>query len=381
MGRFDRYILNRVLLSFGFFSLVLVGVYWLNRAVVLLDRYLNQGQGGSLVLEITLISLPSVIQIVMPVAAYVAVIYATNRLNADSEMVVMRAAGLSAFRLARPYLVFGILTALMLSILAHAVVPFSMVRYNDIRTKLAEAISSRLIEPGNFQEPVAQVTVYVRDVGVDGKLEDVLIQDNRDPVREVTYLAQEAYLIQGDIGPQVLLFDGMAQSLDNQTRVLGTTYFDQLSVGIENVGADTTIRLVDHRELPTHILLSPPEEILFFVRREAAWLATEAHIRFAQPLFAVPAAVLGMACLLSARYSRFGLWRQILLAAILMILLKLAENAAIDLTKQQPNLWPVIYAPTLACTLIAVGLLRYSDRKWRMPGAPSPETAPLERPA
>lgn len=377
MGRFDRYILGRLLLGFGFFSLVLVGVYWINRAVVLLERYLSQGQGGQLVLEVTLLSLPSIIQLVMPIAAFVAVIYATNRLYADSELVVVQASGFSAFRLARSYLYFGIIVALMMSVLAHAVVPLSMVRFNDIRAKLAEAISSRLLEPGNFQEPTDGVTVYVREVDSDGRLDDVLIHDRRDPERHVTYTAQEAFLVQGLAGPQVLMFDGMAQSLDPLTRVLGTTYYEELNIALENMGSDATIRLLDHRELPTHILFNPPEEIQFWTQRSASWLASEGHIRFAQAALVIPAGVLGLACMISGRFTRFGLWRQILLASLIMILLKLGENAAIDLAKRDGRLWPVIYAPVVICSLASFLMLRFADRKLKLPSPGPVSSAPV----
>ena len=369
MGRFDRYILSRLLLGFGFFSLVLVGVYWVNRAVVLLDRYLSQGQAGQLVLEVTLLSLPSIILLVMPIAAFVAVLYATNRLYADSELVVVQAAGFSAVRLARPYFVFGIIVAVLMSLLAHAVVPLSMVRFNDIRAKLAEAISSRLLEPGNFQEPTEGITVYVREVDSDGRLDDVLINDRRDPIRNVTYIAQEAFLIQGQSGPQVLMFDGMAQTLDPATKVLGVTYFEELNIALDDMTSGQTFRLLDHRELPTHILLNPPEEVLFWTQRNAIWLASEAHIRFAQALFVIPASVLAMACLLSARFTRFGLWRQILVACLLILVLKLFENATIDLSKSDARLWPVIYAPTIVSAIVAVLLLRIADRKMKQPSA------------
>ncbi|MCV6597767.1 MAG: LPS export ABC transporter permease LptF [Mangrovicoccus sp.] len=365
MGRFDRYILGRLLLGFGFFALVLVGVYWINRAVVLLERYLSQGQGGQLVLEVTLLSLPSIIQLVTPIAAFIAVIYTTNRLYSDSELVVAQTAGFGAFRLARPYLVFGLIVAVMISILAHAIVPLSMVRFNDIRAKLAEAISSRLLEPGSFQEPTKGITVYVREVDADGRMRNVLIDDRRDPERFVTYTAQEAFLIQGQSGPQVLMFDGMAQSLNPQTNVLGTTLYQEVNVALDNMAGGPTIRLLDHRELPTHILFNPPEEVLYWSQRDRVWLATEGHIRFAQAALVIPTCILGLACLLSARFTRFGLWRQILMACVLMILLKLAENAAIDLGKRNGALWPVIYGPTALCTAITILLLHVSNRAMR----------------
>jgi len=262
----------------------------------------------------------------------------------------------------------------MISVLAHAIVPLSMVRFNDIRAKLAEAISSRLLEPGSFQEPTNGITVYVREVDTDGRMRDVLIDDRRDPEQFITYIAQEAFLIQGQSGPQVLMFDGMAQSLDPETEILGTTLYEEVNVALENMGGGPTIRLLDHRELPTHVLFNPTEEVMYWTRRDEVWLATEGHIRFAQAALAIPAAVLGMACLLSARFTRFGLWRQILLACVLIILLKLAENAAIDLGKRNGAFWPVIYAPTILCTLFTLALLQMSNRSMKRKALP-PEAA------
>ena len=74
MGRFDRYVFSQLLRVFGFFALVLVGVYWINRAAVLLDRYLTDGQGGGLVFQLTLLSLPSIMLLVLPVAGFVAAV-------------------------------------------------------------------------------------------------------------------------------------------------------------------------------------------------------------------------------------------------------------------------------------------------------------------
>ena len=79
VGRFDRYILAHLIRVFGFFALVLVGIYWVNRAVILLDQYLSEGQNGALVFEVTLLSVPSIMLIVLPVAGFVAHPVAASR--------------------------------------------------------------------------------------------------------------------------------------------------------------------------------------------------------------------------------------------------------------------------------------------------------------
>ena len=46
MGKFDRYLFSQLMVLFGFFSLVLVMVYWINRAVVLFDQLIANGQSA-----------------------------------------------------------------------------------------------------------------------------------------------------------------------------------------------------------------------------------------------------------------------------------------------------------------------------------------------
>ena len=101
MARFDRYLLSQFLLLFGFFALVLVSIFWINSAVRLFDQLIADGQSAGIVLQYTLLSLPRVIGMILPIAGFAGVVYVTNRLAGDSEMVVLRSSGISPWRLAR----------------------------------------------------------------------------------------------------------------------------------------------------------------------------------------------------------------------------------------------------------------------------------------
>jgi len=101
LSRFDRYILSQLLALFGFFSLVLVAVYWINRAVMLFDQLIGEGHSLWVFLEISALTLPGVIAIVLPLSAFAGTVFVVNRLTQESELVVMQATGFSPFRLAR----------------------------------------------------------------------------------------------------------------------------------------------------------------------------------------------------------------------------------------------------------------------------------------
>jgi len=356
VGRFDRYILLHLVRVFAFFALVLVGIYWINRAVILLDRYLAEGQAGARVLEMTVLSLPAIMTIVLPVAGFVAAAFVTNRLHADSELVVVQATGYSAFRLARPFAVFGVALAALMLVLGHVVVPETFKRISRIEADLAAAISARLLVPGSFQSPVAGVTVYVRDIGPDGTLQGLLLTDRREGIRETTYSAHRALLVRHAEGPRLVMFDGMAQTIDTRTDRLATTVFETATVGIGTLVNVPAQRRVDYRSLSTLALLHPTDEMAARTGRSVDYLFREVHLRTTEALLSVGAVLVGFAALMLGGFSRFGLWRQIVLAVLLIVVVKLADNAAIDLSKQQPERWWAVYLSS-AFALLLCGLL------------------------
>ena len=43
MSKFDRYFLNQLFVSFLFFSIVMIAVFWVNKAVILFDKLVSEG--------------------------------------------------------------------------------------------------------------------------------------------------------------------------------------------------------------------------------------------------------------------------------------------------------------------------------------------------
>ena len=164
MGRFDRYLLSQLMMLFGFFSLVLVLVYWVNRAVILFDRLIANGHSAAVFLEFSALTLPNVIRLVMPVSAFAAAVYVTNRLSRDSELVAAQAAGTSPWQTARPVAVFGLVVGLLTAVLANVLVPASNAQLARRTAEIAENVTARLLTPGTFLHPAEGVTFYIREI-------------------------------------------------------------------------------------------------------------------------------------------------------------------------------------------------------------------------
>lgn len=370
MPRIDRYILSQLLTLFGFFALVLVSVYWINRAVSLFEQLISDGQTALVVLEFTALTLPLVISIVLPIAAFAASAYGTNRLASESELVAMQAAGMSPWRLARPVLFFGLIVALMSAALVHGLVPAARATMADRQAELAENVTAQFLRPGTFQFPADGLTLYIREIGADGRMHDLFFEDARDPDTLQTYSATEASLVRSDNGPILVMMQGSLQTLerrDGQPR-LSLLRFSDMSYDIGAALGPTTTRRRDLRAYSTPELLNPDQALLTATGATADKARSEAFERISKPFLAPVAAMLGFAMLLLGGYSRFGVWRQVLWAVIALIVVQFLDTAATNQVARDSTLWPLTWVPSLVGAAICVAALWFASRPKRLRG-------------
>ena len=372
MPTFDRYLAGQLLAQFGFFALVLVAVYWVNRAIGLFDRLIASGSGLWTVVEFTALALPAVIVAVVPIAALVATLYGINRLSADSEMVVAQTAGLGPWRLARPVAAFAGVVALIVAVLAHGLVPAARTALAERGTELSRDVTARFLKAGEFLHPGDGVTVYVREITPEGELLGLFLQDRRGSATRTTYTAERAYLVRQAGGvPRLVMLDGTAQTLDVAARGLVTTTFDDFAYDLGGLTGTRDMRRRDPRELTTPALLSAGAEARVATGAPAAELRYEGHARLAEPLDAFAMPLLALGFLLQGAYSRLGLWRQIggavVAAVAVQLLVNAAENRGID-----GGGWALAYLPSaLALTLAAALLWRAGRGRRPLRAAPA----------
>ncbi|WBU60629.1 LPS export ABC transporter permease LptF [Paracoccus albus] len=367
MTRIDRYILKMMLIFFGFFALVLVAVYWVNRAVSLFETLIGDGQTALVVLEFTILTLPLVISVVLPVAAFAATAYGTNRMSGESELVAMQASGLSPWRLARPVLVFGLMVGLMVAVLVHALVPLARARLADRQEQIAENVTAQFLNPGVFQYPVSGITLFIREISPIGELEGIFLEDAREPDSAVSYSAEKALIVRSETGPKLIMMDGMIQALQSlgETPRISVTRFEDMAYDLGGLIGGSGSSGRDLRDYSTLRLLSPDETLLNATGAKADRARLEAHERIAQPLLSPVAAMLGFAALLVGGFSRFGVWRQIAWAVVALIFVQLLTNWASNQAGDDASKWPLVYLPSAAGSLICVVLLWLAARPRR----------------
>ncbi|WP_076484803.1 MULTISPECIES: LPS export ABC transporter permease LptF [Rhodobacter] len=362
MKRLDRYLLSQLMALFGFFALVLVSVYWINRAVLLFDKLIADGQTAWVVLEFTALTLPNAIRLVLPVAAFAATLYAINRLSGESELVVMQSAGASPWRLARPVAMFGLIVALMMLVLVHVLVPASKSRLDARQAQVSQDLTAKFLTEGSFESPAPGLTLYIRQISELGELLDLFLYDARSPGLETIYTAEKALIVPAEAGPKLVMFDGVAQTLRKRDMSLAQTRFANFTYDLASALGPNRGFTPNLDTVPSWNLIAPTPALLSVTGSTEAEARLELHDRLAQPLMAPVAALLAAAAMFLGGFSRFGLWPQIAGALVGLIGLQTLVNVATSATRANPELWALVYVPPLIGLVAGCALLWWAGR-------------------
>src|SRR5438477_88057 len=107
MRGLTRYVLRQTMMLTLAFTLVFTAAVWLVQSLRLIDLIVNRGLSLGIFFKLAVLILPRFIEIVLPIAIFLAVLFSYNRLISESELIVMRASGLSQMTLSRPALILA----------------------------------------------------------------------------------------------------------------------------------------------------------------------------------------------------------------------------------------------------------------------------------
>src|SRR3546814_14893609 len=88
----------------------------------------------------------------------------------DSEMVVMRAAGLSQLQLARPAIILAVAVTVGVYAISLYFLPLSFRNFKDLQNEFRNDFSAVLLQEGVFTALNENITVYVRQRSSDGEI-------------------------------------------------------------------------------------------------------------------------------------------------------------------------------------------------------------------
>jgi lipopolysaccharide export system permease protein len=371
MKGLTRYMLRQTLLVMLSVCLVFSSAVWLVQALRLIDLIVNRGLSVGVFLHLAILIMPRFIDVVLPIAVFVAAQFVYNRLITESELVVMRAAGVSPLSLAAPAMITGIIGAIILFSLSLYLLPASNRAFKDLQFEIRNRFASVLIQDGVFNTLTDKLMVYVQGRDDNGDLTSILIYDNRTPDKPVTVFAERGAIANTADGPRLLMLNGTRQQRDESNGHLSVLTFKQYTLELTNLtGAPgTRDRQVDERFTGDLFRNLGPEQDPDWRRA----VLVELNMRFAEPLSALTLAAISVACLLTGEFNRRGQTRRVLLAVGLAFLVEVVDVALKDLAARAWFAIPLLYANLLIPLGISLWLLWHeSVPRWRRGFAAQP---------
>lgn len=314
----------------------------LTQSLQTLDLIVENRQSALTFLKITCLALPQLIGIILPLAVFMAALYALNRMNGDSEIIVAKAAGASPWQIGSPLVRLGMAAMIIHLIITLAVQPLSFRQMRVEVMKVRTDLASQLVQVGEFVTPATNLTLYAREISAGGELRDVIIHDSREPEDTITHTARTGTVQRTPDGAALLLEDGAVQQLlpDGSLDVI---QFEDYRLDLSDAFAfDTQLRLKPS-DLFLHELLRPdPRNFIYGTQKQE--FAAEGHARLAAPIYNVALVLLALCFMVRGEHQRMGYNRKIIICGASGFALRLSGFAATSTAEADMSLNVLQYA-------------------------------------
>ena len=352
MKLFSRYMLKSLAVAMMFITITVSSAVWLTQSIHFLQLAVGGGAPFYVFLELVGLSLPNFVSIVLPIAQLSIVLFIYNKLISESELVVMRAAGIHPWGLAQPALLLGVAMALLVFVMNGWIGPVANRTMKKVRSDAQSEYTNILLRDGVFNT-IGTLTIFVRDRDVNGDLLGIMIEDDKDPKNPRTIIAKRGVMLDTDTGPRLIVYNGERQELDRATNEISRLDFDDYTIDLKYLDQAEDDRWLEPTDRTLSQLLTPSRDPRD--RGYEKYFFAEANSRIASPLFMLDFTFIGLACLLVGEFDRRGQARRIIKAVVIAITVQMVSVGASNLARKYSVAIPLLYVvglmPIVLCYL------------------------------
>jgi lipopolysaccharide export system permease protein len=326
MTAFDRYIFRT---TFGAFLLVLISltaVIWLTHALREIDLMTNQRQTILTFIGITGLLIPMLVLVIAPLALVVAVGHTLNRLNTDSEIVVMNASGMSPWRVFRPFMTTTLVVSVLVLGVSAYVAPAGLRELRDWATKVKADFVVNIVQPGRFLSIERGLTFHIRERRADGQLVGIFIDDRRDPNERVTSLSEYGEIVETGRGTFLILINGSVHRMESGRTDPTIVKFERYAFDLSRFAGGPHLGALGVRERNLWDVAFPDADDPTY-KQVPTHFRAELHDRLAAPIYPIAFTVLCFAILGAPRTSRQSREISIVMTVLLIGALRLTGFA------------------------------------------------------
>ena len=354
----SRYIMRQTTGALLIVLLSLTGIVWISLALRELNVVTSKGQSALTLIQMTTLGLPGFIAVITPFALLITAIHTLNRLNSDSEIIVLTASGATTWTVAKPLVALALVVTAFLTFVNHVAQPWSMQHLRTMVIEVRTNLLNQVIQPGRFSTPEQGLTVHIRERSIDGTLHGLVMHDERDGKQVQSYLADRGILVEDNGGAYLFMMDGhILRRAGGVTEPSQIIEFEKYAVDLdrfeERRGNKVEFR---PRELYTSDLMSPDPESRAY-KSEPGRFRSELHERFSNilyPLAFVLIAVAGVGQAQSTRQNRNARMAMCFLGGVGIRLGGLAASNVVTMHAAAVPLLYVIPLAAIAWALVEI---------------------------
>lgn len=358
-------LLQRYFRSQAFWPLVislsaLATLALLTQSLSTIDLIVENRQSAFVFFKVTALALPQLVSIIMPLAVFMAMMFAFNRLNVDSELVVAKASGMSPAQIASPALRLATLAMIVHLLINLWLQPTSFREMRETLLDVRTDIAAQMLRPGEFISPAGGVTFYAREVNASGDMVDVLIYDARSAIEPMTHSAKSGQIRKFKDRTLLALENGNIQTL-TESGALDLIQFDTHTIDLTGIIAMDPVLRLKTSDKYLHELLSPTDRERSN-KKGYLRLIAEGHSRLSAPIYNIALTLLALAFLVRGEYQRMGYGRKIALCAITGFVIRLGGFALTAAAEADQALNAAQYALPIFVSLVSAVYLLSSKR-------------------
>ncbi len=350
MNLLERYVFRIALGAFLACLLGLTAVIWVTQALRELDLLTGKGQTILVFLTVTGLTLPALIMVIAPVALFIATLYTLNKLNGDSELIVMSAAGMAPRSVMRPFMGLATLVCALVTLLTLYLMPTSFQELRHLVTKIRADFVANLVREGQFTTLDQGVTFHYRE-RAGGALLGIFMQDKREAGRSIVYLAERGQTFEINGESFLVLEKGSIHRQQPGGRDTSIVAFERYAIDLSALTPDGGDVVYKPRERSTMqlVFMDPSDPLYQFAPGR---VRAELHDRLSAPLYPLVMVLIALAALSDARTTRQGRGLSVVAAIVAVGAVRIAGFAATGAVARTPLALVAVYGvPILACVL------------------------------
>jgi len=364
MTIFERYVFRQAGGALLIILLSLSGIVWVALALRQLNVVTSQGQDAWMLVKMTTLALPNLMAIIAPFSLLIATIHTLNRLNSDSELIVLTASGATTWSAARPLVLLSLLVALFVGFVNHLAMPWSMRLLRQYIVQVRTDILTQVIQPGQFSSPEDNLTFHIRERTLNGELLGLIVHDTRDKTQSQSYLAERGIIVKRQPSNYLVMSQGHIVRRTQKDEPAQIVAFDKYAVDLDRFEKkldDDNDDLKPRERYYSELVHPEPNSVAY--RTGPGKFRAELHERSSNPLYPIAFALIALAAVGQAHSTRQSSMRPIATAFVLAAALRLGGLALNNIVVLNASAVPLLYGLPLVAILLPLWSIERARRR------------------